>query len=458
MADIYAKPDPGLAPGEARCPGGPTPRETLIADGPNTPATLLESRAPHLGTGDLPFSRYTDPAFHAREVERLWTRTWQWACREEHVPDPGDYYVYDIDRYSVVVVRGEDRTLRAFVNSCPHRGMQFLEPGSCGKGKQFLRCPFHGMSWSLEGALREIPCRWDFPHVEDEDFCLPKVQCDTWGGFVFINLDPEAESLGSYLGVLPAHFAAAPLEDRFVRMHTEKVLHGNWKMVMEAFLEAYHVLATHPLGLQVSSWANTQYDLFDRHVSRFLQILSSGNPHYPKPLDEQALVQALGHEGHRLAPGERARDVHADAVRAQLGTEYGTDLSNVSNSILLDSIEYFLFPNACFFPGVAIPLVYRFRPLGPDRTLHDVLQLQPLPDSGERPAPAPVVALDIETSYTTVEDFGRLDIILDQDSENFRRQWAGFKAARKGGQTLGNYQESRIRHFHQTLDSYLADE
>ncbi|MEM1231775.1 MAG: aromatic ring-hydroxylating dioxygenase subunit alpha [Pseudomonadota bacterium] len=456
MGDIFARSDPALPPGTARCPGGPSPQETLRADGPSTPGTLLEERAPHLGSDDLPFSRYTDPAFHEREVERLWSRTWQWACREEHVPEPGDYYVYDIDRYSVVIVRGADTLVRAFVNSCPHRGMQFVEAGSCGSGKQFLRCPFHGMSWSLEGALREIPCRWDFPHVDDNEFRLPEVACDSWGGFIFINLDPQAPPLQSYLGVLPDHFAHTPLEHRFVRMHTEKVLHGNWKMVMEAFLEAYHVLATHPLGLQVSSWANTQYDLFDRHVSRFLQVLSSGNPHYPKPLSEQALVEALGHEGVTLKPGERARDVHAAAVRERLGAEYGTDLSGVSNSIMLDSIEYFLFPNACFFPGVAIPLVYRFRPLGPDRTLHDILQLQPLPDSGERPPPAPVVRLDIDRSYTTVEGFGSLDIILDQDSENFRRQWAGFRAARKEGQTLGNYQESRIRHFHQTLDEYLA--
>ena len=96
------------------------------------------------------------------------------------------------------------------------------------------------------------------------------------GGFVFINLDPAAEPLSDFLGVLPEHFAHQPLEERFVAMHTEKVLPGNWKMCMEGFLEAFHVLGTHPEALPNSAWANTQYDIFGKNVTRFLQTLSCG--------------------------------------------------------------------------------------------------------------------------------------------------------------------------------------
>lgn len=454
--DIYQAADPNLAPGDARCPG-PSARDIIARDGDQPPAPLLEERYEYLGNDDIPWDRYTSQAFYDLEMEKMWTKTWQWACREEHVPNAGDYYVYDIGPYSVIVIRGDDLCIRAFVNSCPHRGMQFCEAGDQGSHKQFLRCPFHGMSWHLDGSLREIPCRWDFPHVTDENFKLIEIPSDSWGGFIFINLDRDAQPLNDYLEVLPAHFANWPLENRYVVLHTEKVLPGNWKMCMEGFLEAFHVLATHPEGLRASGWANTQYDCFSPHVSRFLQSLSSGNPHFEKEYSQQELYEFLGYAGEILPEGKTARQAHADALRLSMGAALDVDLSGVSNSELLDSIEYHVFPNACFFPGIVIPLIYRFRPLGVDRCIHDIMLLRPVPEHGERPAPAPRERLSIEEPYVSLDSFksNRLSYVLDQDTENFERQWAGIKASLKGSQTLGNYQEARIRHFHNTLDGYL---
>jgi len=454
--DIFAPSDPELAPGEARCPG-PSVQDFLDRDGDAVPPPLREQAYEFLGDEDESLERYTSEAVYRREVERVWARTWQWACREEHVPEPGDYTTYDVADFSVIVMRGQDRKLRAFVNSCPHRGMQFVDSGESGRGKQFLRCPFHGMSWHLDGSLREIPCRWDFPHVNEECFGLDEVACDTWGGFVFINLDPAAPPLEDYLEVLPQHFADWDLENRYVLLHTEKILPGNWKMCMEGFMEAYHVLATHPEGLQLSAWANTQYDLLSPHVNRFVQTLSGGNPHHPKDFSQQEIYRNLGYSDGPLPEGVTARQQHAEQLRRSLGEEWGVDLSDVPTSLMLDSIEYHVFPNACFFPGITIPLIYRFRPLGVDRCIHDIMLLRPVPDSGERPPPADVVRLDIDEPYTSVPAFAsnRLSYVLDQDTDNFKRQWRGICASRKGRQTLGNYQESRIRHFHNTLDSYL---
>ncbi|MEM7218726.1 MAG: aromatic ring-hydroxylating dioxygenase subunit alpha [Pseudomonadota bacterium] len=452
---LFEKAPQDAAPGTVRCPG-PSSQDVIARDG-WAPAALRAQRFDFPGSGDVALERYTSPRFHELEIERLWCRTWQWACREEWIAQPGDYYVYDIDRYSVLVVRGADGLIRAFVNSCPHRAMQFVAPGERGSGKQFLRCPFHGMSWELDGGLREIPCRWDFAHVEDSDFDLPEVPTASWGGFVFINLDADAAPLEDHLQVLPEHFAEFPLERRFTTLHTEKILPGNWKMCMEGFLEAYHVLATHPEGLRTSAWANTQYDLFSPHVSRFLQTLSAGNPHFGSEVSEDDLYRQLGH-AEALPDGVPARNAHADRLRETLGAQMGVDLSATSNSQLLDSIEYHLFPNACFFPGITIPLIYRFRPLGHDRCIHDVLLLQPLPDSGEIPAPAPVERLDIDDTYADSESWRgqRLGAVLDQDTDNFHRQWAGMNASLKGSQTLANYQEARIRHFHAALDAWLA--
>ncbi|MGK0224298.1 MAG: phenylpropionate dioxygenase-like ring-hydroxylating dioxygenase large terminal subunit [Limisphaerales bacterium] len=456
--DIYAKSDPTLEAGAARCPG-PSAQDIIARDSGDTPAALRSEAYHFLGDGDLSIERYTSQAFYDLEMEKMWRKTWQWACREESIPNKGDYQTYDIGDWSVIVIRGEDAKIRAFANSCPHRAMQFCKSGESGTGKQFIRCPFHGMSWHLDGSLREIPCRWDFPHIEDENFRLSEVACDAWGGFVFINLDAEAKPLDDYLEVLPEHFANWPLDQRYTVLHTQKVLPGNWKMCMEGFMEAFHVLATHPEGLRASSWANTQYDCFSPHVSRFLQNLSAGNPHFEKDVSEAELYKFLGHTDE-LPEGQNARQAHADGLRETLSASMGVDFSALSNSEMLDSLEYHVFPNACFFPGIVIPLIYRFRPLGVDKCVHDILMLQPIPENGEAPPPAPCERLEIDEPYESLASFktNRLSFVLDQDTDNFKRQWAGMKASLKGAQTLGNYQEARIRHFHKTLDGYLKAE
>ncbi|MEM1434822.1 MAG: aromatic ring-hydroxylating dioxygenase subunit alpha [Pseudomonadota bacterium] len=441
-------------PAGARCPG-PSMQDIIARDGDNPPAALREERYQFLGDADLPYSRVTSEAFFQREIDQLWSRVWQWACREEHVPQPGDYTVYDVGPYSVLIVRGSDHSLRAFVNSCPHRGMQLCPSGSSGSGKQFLRCPFHGMSWQLDGRLREIPCDWDFPHVDPAEFGLDEVHCDTWGGFVFINLDPQAGPLEAYLEVLPEHFKDWDLAQRYVAQHTRKVLPANWKTAIEGFLEAYHIIATHPQALRTAGDANAQYDLFGRHVNRFVHAIGYSSPHLKQRPSEAELFEALGRDPASLPAGASARAEHARRLREELGAQLGVNLSDVSTSEMLDSIEYFLFPNACFFPGVSIPLIYRFTPLDVDHCVHEILLLHPVPEGGERPPPAEPIDLGIDDDYQTIPDFP-LGFVLDQDTENFRRQRAGIKASRKGAQTLGNYQEARIRHLHQTLDEYLA--
>ena len=451
--DTHQPADSNSPSANARSPGLTT-QQMIASDRGQLPAALLREAAPDLGNDDLSWDRYTTTEFYDLEMRHMWSKTWQWAARVEQLPNPGDFYVYDIGHYSVLVVRDSQSTIRAFINSCPHRGMQFADSGSQGKGKQFIRCPFHGMSWHLNGDLRDIPCRWDFPHVDERNFNLSEVGCDIWGGFVFINLDPNASPLMDYLEVLPDHFAEWPLENRYIVHHTEKILPGNWKMCMEGFLEAYHVLGTHPEAMRTSAWANTQYDCFSPHVTRFFQVLAGGNPQHEKPISEAELYKALGHTDS-LPDGYSARQAHAAALRTSLGVEMRVDLSGYSDSEMLDSIEYHLFPNACFFPGINIPLIYRFRPLGVDRCIHDILMLQPLPEHGTEPESAAKISLDIDDDYVDVPTFGPLAYVLDQDTDNFKRQWAGIQASSKGKQTLGIYQESRIRHFHNTLDNYL---
>ena len=144
-------------PGEARA-NGPSVADTLTADRYPPPSPLLESQYEFLGDEDIPFERYTSTEFFNREIQELWGRAWQWACREEHLPDVGDTYVYDIGPYSVIVVKSAEDTIEAYLNSCTHRGTRILAGEGTGYSPAFT-CPFHGWSWELNGSIRNIPGR-----------------------------------------------------------------------------------------------------------------------------------------------------------------------------------------------------------------------------------------------------------------------------------------------------------
>ena len=166
-------------------------------------------------------------------------------------------------------------------------------------------------------------------------------------------------------------------------------------------------------------------------------------------------VFGLDHD--EVPEGETARSIAAEDMRRRLGEAWGVDLSGASDSIMLDSIEYHLFPNMFFFPGITVPMVYRFRPNGDDvdSSVFDILILEPWPEDKEHPEPPEPVQLTVEQSYTEAEELAWLAPVYDEDTGNLHLQQQGLKASRKAGITLGNYQEVRIRRMHLTLDEFL---
>tara|TARA_B100001121_G_C18664835_1_gene610771 strand:- start:216 stop:1589 length:1374 start_codon:yes stop_codon:yes gene_type:complete len=448
-----------LKPGEAR-EQGPSLRDELLRDPTPPPAPLLEESYEFLGDEDISFENYTSPDFAQAEYEKLWSKVWQWACHVDHIPQPGDYFVYDIGDLSALIVRTENREIKAYFNSCMHRGTQLKQPGTCGFSKE-LRCPFHGWTWSLEGQLVDLPQAWDFPHVTADSHQLPEMPVDIWEGFVFINFDQEAEPLNEYLGVLPRHWEDWGLSQRYIETHIRKHLPCNWKAAAEAFIEAYHVRETHATG-QLGDEVTTQYDVFGENVSRFIHTRGLNSPLRSNPRTEDELLErisgrTLGEGDLTLPPGVRARDHYANHVQETMGERYGHDFSHLSESITLDSIEYYLFPNAFFFPGLSLPMVYRFRPdpTSPDFSYFDLLFMRPRPPEGKAPPPPEVIELGIDESYSTAEGVGPLGRVYDQDTANLAAQTRGFKSSFKNGQTLGNYQEIRVRHLQQRVKTYL---
>ena len=448
-----------LEPGEAR-EVGPTLFEQLRDDPTPPPAALLEESYQFRGDEDIPWTVYTSQAYADTEYDTMWAHTWQWACHVDHIPEAGDYYVYDVGPHSALIVRGNDGGIRAFYNACMHRGTQLKPPNSCGFSNT-LRCPFHGWNWALDGTVVEIPGKWDFPHVTERTHRLPEMSVDVWEGFVWINFDPDAEPLLDYLGVLPQHWAEWGLADRYIDTHVRKRLPCNWKAAAEAFLEAYHVRETHSSG-KLGDEVTAAYDVFEPNVSRFIHTTALNSPLKDPQRTEQELMDRMasrrGTQQAPLADGERARDRYARMVQEEMGKRYGRDYSATSQAMTLDSIEYFVFPNAFLFPGLQLPMVYRFRP-DPDSIDHsyfDLLMMRPRPVDGPAPEPPEVIELGIDDSYTIAEGLGALGRVYDQDTANMAAQTRGFRSSSKGGQTLGNYQEVRARHLQERVRDHVG--
>lgn len=451
-----------LKPGEARCPA--ITIQQIVAKDLRPPPPVLTLESPrYLGDADISVDRYYSRETFEQERATMWSRTWQWACREEHIPAVGDSYLYEIAGYSILIVRTK-AGIKGYFNSCLHRATKFVT-GEGQKQLQQIRCPYHGWAWKLDGSLLNIPCAWDFPHVDPAAASLPEVQIGLWGGFVFINMDPDAEPLHDFLAPMPDHFARWNMDDLFVELHIAKVLPANWKLSLEAFIEAYHSMQTHPQIMRTVTDANIQYDIFSETVSRFYSAIGVSSPLYNGKLSEaQIAAEMVSGGGAGAAPiamaeGETARSVMSRILREGLGAKYGRDLSDYSDSEVIDGIEYSLFPNMFLFPGLSLPMVYRFRPHGmdPERCLFEMLWLRPTPATGPRPAPAQPIRLDEDTSFQTVDGLDKgFATIYDQDVGNLRAQQEGVRTARKG-MTLGNYQEVRIRHLHTMLDRFASE-
>jgi phenylpropionate dioxygenase-like ring-hydroxylating dioxygenase large terminal subunit len=193
----------------------------------------------------IPKERYMSREWLAAEYERLWPRVWQMACRLEEIPGVGDYYEYQIGDQSILVVRGDGGSVRAFRNACLHRATRIC--AGAGNAADELRCPFHGWAWNLDGSIREVPDADDFALecLSRQDLQLPQVHAGLWGGFVFVNMSPDPEPLLQFLK--PVVEGLAPFEVdkmRLIRYRTT-IMSCNWKVGLAAFNEAYHLEATH---------------------------------------------------------------------------------------------------------------------------------------------------------------------------------------------------------------------
>lgn len=426
-----------------------------------TPGFLLAESSPSLGAAAIPAERYIDKAFHDREVDKVWKKTWQVVCREEEIPNVGDYFVYDVATLSFIVVRTAERSFKAFWNVCLHRGRKLTDASGCAA--THFRCGYHAWTWDIHGKLVFYPGAWDFPDVTPEKFGLREVHCDTWGGFVFLNPDRTSKDLAEHLGPLREHFDRWPLDDRFTLWHVQKVIRSNWKVAMEAFLESYHVVQTHPQALPSVAEHSTQYDVFDNGTSAFSRLITPTA--VPSKHAKQANARTAVGEAWALLNGLRADQADAlpdDIIdraslarwrRKSLAEITAADYSELSDAEMLDSIQYHLFPNFCPWYGEGLPLTYQFRPNAdtPDTSFMDVWMLVRKPSDGAAPPAPSIVKLGPDEAFEPV--IGAMGQIFDQDDVNMPKVQEGLRAWPDdlAGLTLARYQESRVRFFHKVL-------
>jgi phenylpropionate dioxygenase-like ring-hydroxylating dioxygenase large terminal subunit len=443
---------------------GPSVQDVFARDPvPPPPLMRVESPATGLGTADVSIERYFAKDWHDREVDKVWRKTWQLACRVEDIPNAGDHILYEIVHDSLIVVRTGSGEIKALVNSCLHRGTMLRTEGGCVN--QF-KCPFHGFTWGLDGHFVGMPSAWDFPTIDRANFALPEARVGVWAGFVFVNFDADAEPLETYLENLPEHFADFRLEDRYKAAHVAKIMPCNWKLAMEAFCEAYHVSSAHPQVMGYYGDENTQYDVWPgvRHVSRMISVQGVPSPSRARTLPETTIAEMrrdipfFAGKPVEIAPGSTARAALADRARTKIGRSSGRDMSALSDSEALDLIEYMLFPNMVPWGGQSLPICYRFRPHGdnPEQSVMEIMFLFAKAPDGSHPPSATITWLGLDEPWSNAPELGSAAMVADQDTDNLKRIQRGLRASRKPGVTLASYQESRLRHYHQTLDHYMA--
>lgn len=430
----------------------------------------------------IPAYRYISSQFAELELARMWPKVWQLACSTTHLPNPGDYYTYSLGKLSVLIVHSEDGQLRAFQNVCRHRG-NVLCSGS-GQGLEEIRCAYHRWCWTLEGELREVPSRKGFGALRNDDLPLFPVSVDTWGPLVFINLDIDCEPLSDWLEVIPELCEWADFDSYVCAYDLSVPLPCNWKTLIEAFSETYHVQGVHREMLASTDDVNSVNRLYGRHGSLY-QPYGIPSPRLrgdvrPQDIWDSIVVTQGARYGQNsqepgecpeIPPGASMRQVLAGLVLERAERE-GWDASGFTESQLLDLFQFNLFPNTSVILMCDSATVLRARPGNtPDEASLDLLHFdrrksgklngalsgaltrKTAGESGttqaeKRPVAYPVIAaLD--------PDNASLNLVFDQDVENLKRAQLGLHQPSFENLVLSR-EEMRIINLHHHLEDYLG--
>ncbi len=432
--------------------------------------------------------RYIDPTFARLEHEKLWSKVWQFAARLDEIPQPGDFTTYDVGDQSVMLVRVDGDTVKAYHNACPHRGTALSQ--GCGHFESGnIRCPFHGWRWNLQGQNQFVLERQEFRdgQLRDSDVALREVKVVLFAGFVFINLSPNPESFDDFIAPVRQY-----LEDLAIgQMHhywwKSVSVPANWKVAVEAFLETFHVPATHPqldeVGRQIiyegradgsGSYKNVGYDAFPHGHGRFYAGPKSpigGHAEGPagNPLEE--MIEGMSHLVHEMDAMVLKEDLElVESLRGKPvpeGSSPGAEFVRLlyaraaeqkrpmpipkPETAAMWGGEVYVFPNLMILPNLGNAMMYRVRPDGfdPDRCIFEIYS------TTTYPAATPVPRATVQT-MDDVNDPEQFLLIPRQDFSNVPRIQKGLHSRGCKQVWLASHHEKMILNLHQELDRYLG--
>jgi phenylpropionate dioxygenase-like ring-hydroxylating dioxygenase large terminal subunit len=416
--------------------------------------------------------RYTSSDFQQRERETIWMRVWQVAGRVDELPRAGDWKEYRIFDQSYLIVRGKDGKLRGFVNACRHRG-NLLCQGGKGNTPRFT-CRYHLWTYGLDGRLLGVARPDLVGPIDKNEHALVQVPVDSFSGFMFINPDPNAGPLADFLGrevielLAPYH-----LEEMVPVMDVREALDCNWKVVMDAFSEGYHIEGIHPQLLQVIvlDAAKNRFGFFGDHavavapfevrnVAGFgAQQEIEGIRQLPAtfpgvaavlPAFEKLVASYCNEDGAvRFAEGITGRKLLQQATRSEL-TLKGLDVSALSDDQMSDNQGWFLFPNFMMTvrAGEAHVIMSVPHPDGdPNRCIWHVSSYMYLPERVRAQCRANLIEVQQPGSYPYF-------LALQQDYEQMPRQQLGLRNRMLKHLSLAR-EEVNIARFHSIIDRYL---
>ena len=418
-------------------------------------------------------SRYTSAEFFAAEWEGMWTKTWLLMGREDEIPNPGDWQMEPLGPEEILMVRQKEGHVKAFYNVCQHRGNPLVEDNK-GTVKRFV-CKYHSWAFMPDGELNFAPDREDFPEGNPcGKIRLQELACETFAGFVWVNMDTKCAPLKEYLGPIWDEWQLREIDTWKRTMANSMWLPCNWKVVLDNFNESYHVPTVH-MGAKpdtdrtkISSHINTyfketRFDLSDEGHNRMIMEGGYGVGSTDKegnilePLKSQLEYWDLDPADFKGQP-EKTRAAIQQAKRS-LGPERGfIHYGKVPTEQLTDAFHYTLFPNFAVSLWSDGFHFLRARP-------HPDDPQQCLFDNWWYASPASLESESERNHGTYVEGEGELRWIehgsgesigpgIEDDVRVFVTQQRGFRSRGFKGVYLAK-QETRIRRYHELIDDYI---
>lgn len=247
------------------------------------PGLYAKARLPLAEAETMPTWCYTSDEFYQEEVRQIFRRTWNFVGRVEEIPNAGDYLTIDLFGDSVIVTRDRSGTVRAFANTCRHRGTRLVSgSGNC----RVFTCPYHSWAFGLNGDLVGTPGMEGVENFDKADYGLIRLRIEIWGGFMFVSLDSNTVSLKEHIGNAAQTFEPYNFGDMVVVRKKEYDLPCNWKLYLENAMEDYHTATVHrvSIGTQVCTRvdARGEWDAIHMPAESTVAILPGETTSFPE--------------------------------------------------------------------------------------------------------------------------------------------------------------------------------